>query len=177
MHDCDAEIAARLASIVTPLPNEEPVHALGRWMGMPWTAGYAERETRYLALEDDVTRAALTDAREGHVIDTTGSVLYLPRERLDAIRARCRVVYLRTPDARRDAMLRRYLEEPKPVVWAGAFHAAPNQPPLDALPSAYRALLASRDQLYDSLAHVTLDGGALESDPPSVAEFLARIAA
>ena len=65
-HDCDGAIGARLASLVTPEANEEPVHALGRWMGMPWREGYAEREARYLALEEEVTREALeASARTG----------------------------------------------------------------------------------------------------------------
>lgn len=175
VHDCDAEIGARLSAIVTADPGEKPVHALGRWMGMPWTSGYAEREARYLALEETVTREALDAARSGHVVDTTGSVIYLPDDLLASMRARCRVVYLRTPEARRDAMLKRYLEEPKPVVWAGAFHAREGQPPLEALPAAYAELLAIRDRKYAALAHVTLDGGALEASPPSTADFLARI--
>lgn len=175
VHDCDAEIGARLSSIVRPDPGEQPVHALGRWMRMPWTPGYAEREARYLALEEEVTRAALGRTGEGHVLDTTGSVVYLPQDLLAAIREKCRVVYLRTPEARREAMLERYLEEPKPVVWAGAFHAPPGQTAFEALPGAYAELLASRDRRYLALAHVTLDGGALETSPPSIAEFVARI--
>ncbi|MFO0684496.1 MAG: hypothetical protein U0234_20750 [Sandaracinus sp.] len=172
VHDCDAAIGARLSSIVTPEPGEEPVTALGRWMGMPWSEGYAEREARYLALEDAVTREAVLAMRDRHVLDTTGSVIYLGSDLLETIRARFRVVYLRTPDERRSAMLRRYLEEPKPVVWAGAFHAAEGQAPLDALPAAYAALLALRDQRYAALAHVTLDGGELERHPPSPSELL-----
>jgi len=174
VHDCDAEIGRRLSSIVTAEPGEELVTALGRWMGMPWTPGYAEREARYLALEETVTREALAAAESGHVIDTTGSAIYLPRDLLDDLRARCRVVYLRTPDARRDAMLERYLEEPKPVVWSGAFPADASDPRA-ALPAAHAELLAFRDRAYTELAHVTLDGGALEASPPTVERFLADI--
>jgi shikimate kinase len=175
VHDCDAAIGERLGSIVTAAPGEELVTALGRWMGMPWTAGYAEREARYLALEEDVTREALALTREGHVLDTTGSVIYTPTDLSQAIRARCRVVYLRTPDSRRAAMLQRYLDEPKPVVWSGAFPSGVADPRA-VLPAAYADLLDRRDRAYGALAHVVLDGGALEADPPSTAEFLRRIA-
>jgi shikimate kinase len=172
VHDCDAAIGERLSSIVTPDPGEELVHALGRWMGMPWTVGYAEREARYLALEEHVTREALEASRDDHVIDTTGSTIYLPRDLLEGMRRRCCVVYLRTPTSRRDAMLRRYLEEPKPVVWAGAF---PSRGGPEQLPVAYERLLALRDERYAALAHVTLDGGELEAHPPTVDAFLASI--
>lgn len=157
--DCDAEIAAELGALVVPGPGEEPVHALGRWMGMPWHEGYAAREAAYLALEERVTRAAL-DALVGgpapSVLDTTGSVIYLSPALLADLGRRTRVVYLRTPEERCAEMLRRYLEEPKPVVWGGLFDAG-SEAPEQALPRCYAALLAARDARYQALAHVTLD--------------------
>ncbi len=174
-HDCDGEIGARIASIVAA-PGEEPVHALGRWMGMPWSEGYAEREARYHALEEEVTRDALASSMtEGdHVIDATGSVIYLGEPLRARLRESCRVVYLRTPDERREAMLARYLEEPKPVVWAGAFEAREGERPEEALPRCYASLLAIRDRRYRAMAHVTLDGAELEADDPGVDGFLSR---
>ncbi len=172
-HDCDSAIAAHLGRLVAPAAGEEPVHALGRWMGMPWTEGYAAREARYLALEAQVTRQALDAAIDaGHVIDTTGSVIYCDDALLAALRARTRVVYLRTPDARRADMLRRYLDEPKPVVWGDAFRPRPGERPEDALPRCYGELLAIRDRRYRALAHVTLDGAELEAHDPGVEGFL-----
>jgi shikimate kinase len=178
-HDCDGAIGERLGTLVEAAPNEAVVHALGRWMGMPWSAGYAEREARYLALEAAVTAEALDAASASggrHVIDTTGSVIYLDGALLARLRGVGRVVYLRTPDARRDAMLKRYLEEPKPVVWGDAFRAHAGERPEDALPRCYAKLLAWRDARYATLAHVTLDGGELEANDPGLDGFLARIA-
>ncbi|MCB9600061.1 MAG: hypothetical protein H6722_21305 [Sandaracinus sp.] len=179
-HDCDGAIGERLGSIVDVAEGEAPVHALGRWMGMPWSEGYAEREARYLALEGTVTEEALEAVRarapgERHVVDTTGSVIYLAPSFLERLRALGRVVYLRTPDARRDAMLRRYLEEPKPVVWGDAFRARADEAPEDALPRYYAELLAWRDARYAALAHVTLDGGQLEAADPGIEGFLTKV--
>jgi hypothetical protein len=180
-HDCDGEIGARLGELITPAPGEEPVHALGRWMGMPWSEGYAAREARYLALEEEVTaralEAALGDPPRAHVLDTTGSVVYLSAALVARLRASCRVVYLRTPEARRDAMLRRYLAEPKPVVWGDAFRAVAGERPEEALPRCFAALLAWRDARYAAMAHVVLDGAALESAGLDAAGFLARCGA
>lgn len=198
-HDCDGEIGERLGELVEVAPNELPVNALGRWMGMPWSSGYAEREARYLALEAEVTTEAVdaststmpmtptsattaptststpTSTTSRHVIDTTGSVIYLDDTLLARLRQIGRVVYLRTPDARRDAMLKRYLEEPKPVVWGDAFRARDRELPEDALPRCYAELLTWRDTRYAALAHVTLDGGELEANDPGLEGFLARI--
>ncbi len=166
-HDCDAMIAARLGEIVRADPGEAPVRALGRWMGMPWSDGYEEREARYMTLEEAVTREALDAAARGgakQIVDTTGSVVYLPQPILDSLRRKTHVVYLRTPPEARAAMLRRYLEEPKPVVWGGLFEPWSGERPEDALPRCYSALLAWRDNRYAALAHVILDAAELERD-------------
>ncbi len=179
-HDCDAEIAAGLATLAPVAPGEAPVHALGRWMGMPWSSGYAEREAQYLALEERVTRRALAAVRERsgeHVLDTTGSVIYLPDDLLAGLRETCRVVYLRTPERWRDAMLARYRLEPKPVVWDGAFVPRDGEAFVDALPRCFAELLRRRDERYAALAHVVLDGAALETTPPSVDAWLAACGA
>lgn len=167
-HDCDAAIARRLGKLVRPAEGEEPVHALGRWMGMPWSAGYAARERRYLELEEEVTRAALTAAGIGggrQVLDTTGSVIYLGEPLREALRDQCDVIYLRTPVEEHERMLQLYLREPKPVVWGGLFTGSGPE----ALPEAYRALLDERDHRYLALAHRWLWASALRGARPEEA--------
>lgn len=160
--DLDADIGARLGEIVVPAPGEAPVVALGRWMGLPSSTGYREREARYLALEREVTLSAVERAaREPGrvVIDTTGSVVHLPQETLDALRACGRIAYLRVAPSERDAMLERYLAEPKPVVFGAAW--SPEGP--DALGRSYGALLWWRDARYAALAHDVLDARTLDA--------------
>jgi len=174
-HDCDAGIAAGLRSVVTPLAGESPVHALGRWMGMPSTPEFCEREARYLALEASVTQAALSAATKlpgPHVIDCTGSVIYLPAPLLLDLRRECRVVYLRTPERRFATLLERYLREPKPVVWAGAYAPRPNESEADALGRCYAELLRVRDTRYLALADAVLDASELEQQALATDAFL-----
>lgn len=153
--DCDTEIAARLTELVTPSAGEAPVTALGRWMGLPSSSGYREREARYLGLEAEVTASAADRARTipGRVvIDTTGSVVHLPAEILTELRHAGRVIYLRSPAAAVDLMLARYLAEPKPVVFGDQW--------IDAEPdvaAAYRRLLGWRSQHYQALADEIVD--------------------
>lgn len=166
--DCDGEIAARLGELLTIEPGEEPVRALGTWMGMPWTRGYEEREAAYLTLEEVVTSAALDRAIEASaagrdvVLDCTGSVIYLKDVLLARLAAETRVVYLRTPEARKEAMLARYIAEPKPVVWSTSFRPREAEREGRGLARLYPELLAFRDARYAALAHHTIDGGWLE---------------
>jgi hypothetical protein len=178
--DCDGEIASRLGELITIGEGEEPVRALGTWMGMPWSRGYREREAAYLTLEEQVTSSALARARlaasDGRevVVDCTGSVIYLPDEVLGPLVSETRTVYFCTPDSRLDAMLARYLAEPKPVVWGASFQPREDEHGGASLPRLYPALLRWRDARYASLAHHTVDGGWLEtaSDEEGLAAIL-----
>jgi shikimate kinase len=153
-HDCDLEIAGNLSAIVAPDPGEEPVHAVGRWMGMPWSEGYSDREQKYLRLEESATTAALDAAiAKEHVVDTTGSVIYLSETLLGRLRSECLVMYLRTPPSDYERMRELYLREPKPVVWGGMFRPRVGEAHDDALGRLYPELLRDRDARYLALAH------------------------
>ncbi len=174
-HDCDRDIADRLGELVQIAAGEEAVHAVGRWMGMPYEAGYHERERRYLALEAEVTQAALDRCAAGgasETLDTTGSVVHLAAALRAEIHRQTLVVYLRTPPSAFGRMLQRYLEEPKPVAWGGLFDRASGERPEAALARSYPELLRERDRRYRSMAHVTLDAAAIESEGWTLDRFL-----
>ncbi|MFI4861367.1 MAG: shikimate kinase [Phycisphaerales bacterium JB063] len=158
--DCDAMIAQRLGELIDVAQGEDAVHAVGRWMGMPWTPGYEERETQYLELEREVTAHALDAAAQhtgpGVVLDTTGSVIYTGDALLDRLRSETRVVYFDAPDAVRDRMVALYLKEPKPVLWQGGYQPGPGEAETDALARCYARLLSSRAKQYRQRADVTV---------------------
>lgn len=164
-HDVDTDIAQHVPDLVAPLPGERPVETVGRWMGMPWMEGREAREGAYLALEAKLTARAIAACEHGdHVIDTTGSVIYLDDALLAQLRAEVRVVYLRAPRDRVDAMLARYLAEPKPVVWGSVWAPHRDEPNEVALRRLYPALLAWRATRYEALAHLTLPAEGLTTD-------------
>ncbi len=177
--ECDARIAQRLPDLLGLSAKDDPVHALGRWMGMPWTAGYAEREARYLALEEDVTREALDRASAcaggAHpvVIDCTGSVIHLSEALRARLSAETRVVHLATPRAREATLLARYLARPRPIVWASAWRPSPGEPPERALERLYPELLRAREERYRALAARSIDAAWLEA--ASLDETLAAL--
>jgi shikimate kinase len=166
LHDIDAEIAARVPDLARPRPGERPVETVGRWMGMPWAPAHFEREAAYLALEAEVTEAALQRAlgQREHVLDTTGSVVHLPKPLLARLRASATVVLLDGgPDAA-DRLLTRYLAEPKPVIWGESWAPRVGESPEATLARCYPELLARRTRLYQSLAHHVVDGRAATPD-------------
>lgn len=175
--DCDAMIAERLGELVEVADHEDPVHAVGRWMGMPWTPGYADREARYLGLERAVTAEALDTAASQPadrrvVLDTTGSVIYTGEAMLNRLRHEARVVYFDAPGSVREQMVGLYLREPKPVLWRGAYQPEPGEPQDAALARCYAALLAERSQRYASLATFTLDYASLRDASADVDDLL-----
>ncbi len=162
--DVDTRIAGELASLVTPEPGELPVYALGRWMDMPWTEGFASREAEYLALEERVTAACLDEAIASvapAVIDTTGSVVYLSATLRARLKERGRVIYFHTPESDRVRMREQYLRDPKPVCWGGLFRRVGEETPREATERLYPELLATRDHLYRVIAEELIEGPEL----------------
>lgn len=179
-YDCDAMIADRLGELIDIKPGEDAVIAVGRWMGMPWTAGYAEREAQYLDLERQVTAQALDAMAElpedqPAILDTTGSVIYTGDALLDRIRQQCKVVYLDAPESVREQMVALYCDQPKPVLWQGGYRAEPGESQADALSRCYSALLADRTTQYARLAQVTLDYHALRAPGTGIEHLLGQI--
>ncbi|MBX2851720.1 MAG: AAA family ATPase [Phycisphaeraceae bacterium] len=163
--DCDAKIAQRLGEIIEVGDDEDPVHAVGRWMGMPWDDGYEANESRYLELEQTATTKAIDQLAEHEgqpvVIDTTGSVIYTGDVVLNRLKRSTRVLYFDVPDAVRQLMVELYLIEPKPVLWQGGYQPEPGELETHALERCYTKLLADRNERYRGLADVVIDYHAL----------------
>lgn len=161
-YDCDAMIAQRLGELIEIKPGEDAVIAVGRWMGMPWTEGYADREQQYLDLERQVTAQALEEMTvlsqdQPAILDTTGSVIYTGDALLDRIKQKCKVAYLEAPESVREQMVKLYCEEPKPVLWQGGYQPRPGEAKDQAMARCYRQLLADRSSKYSRLAQVIVD--------------------
>ena len=161
--DCDTEIA-KLGAMVDLDGKSSPVHAIGAWMGMPWSEGYRARETRYLTLERDVTLQAIELAKKSQaplVIDCTGSVIYLGKEVLEALRSAAHVVHIEAPPSLHRTLLQRYTRKPKPIVWKDAFRPQPGETNDQALARCYPKLLQFREERYRALAHRGVSGEEL----------------
>ena len=155
-------------------------------MGWPDSPTYAQREADYLAAEIAALDKLLTelerDPSRELILDTTGSVIYTGNNVLMRLRRQMTVVYLAASAEERQLLIERYLTDPKPVLWRGAFQPRNHETPHETVARCYPALVAARRQSYEALAHCTLPVSDLhtlvgQSDDASggAAAFLEKI--
>ena len=135
---------------------------LADWMGHPFDDRYAEAEATYLRWEGQITdtlceRLEALPAEQSVVIDTTGSFIYLSPVSIERLRQQVQMIYLSSDPEQDQQMLQTFLEDPKPVVWGGAYQPQPEEAPEVALRRCYPQLLAARRRRYQELAHAVID--------------------
>jgi shikimate kinase len=156
---CDDEIEARLAPVLKA-GGYSGINGVAAWMGWPDTPTYPERESQYLTEEiavlDEVLSSLEKDANRDLILDTTGSVIATGNHTLHRLRRQMTIVYLAASNDEVQLLIRRYLQDPKPVLWQGAFRSHPGETPQQTVMRCYPLLIAARRQSYEALAHLTL---------------------
>jgi shikimate kinase len=155
------------------------INGVAAWMGWPDSATYAERESEYLAEEIHTLDEVLTELEQqpekSLVLDTTGSVIYAGNNLLMRLRRQMTIVHLAASAAEQQLLVERYLNDPKPVLWRGAFQPKPGEAPRETVARCYPALIAARRQSYEALAHCTLQVAALRDESLDAPAFLKMI--
>ncbi len=155
------------------------INGVAAWMGWPDSPTYAEREAQYLAEEiatlDDILSELEKDSQKSLVLDTTGSVIYTGNHLLMRLRKLMKVLYLAASDAEQQLLIERYLSDPKPVLWRGAFVAKAGETPRETVARCYPNLIVARRQSYLALAHATVKVAELRELPQTAEAFLARL--
>jgi len=160
--------------------------SLGEWMGFPFQEEYQKREELYLSHEKQLMAELLDWIDENAsgpdrnaVVDTTGSVIYTGESILERLRSLTTIIYFPVPAVIREAMMRQYVSNPRPVLWRGLFSMEPGESVETALFRSYNALLDSREVLYAGLADIEIDYFTRNSPDFKISNFLeiAEIAA
>ncbi|MGB7434265.1 MAG: hypothetical protein WBQ61_21100 [Candidatus Acidiferrum sp.] len=170
---CDDEIEKRLVGVLKA-GGYTGINGVAAWMGWPDSPAYAERESQYLSEEiavlDEVLSGLEKDPKQEIVLDTTGSVIATGNHTLHRLRRQMIVVYLAASPEEVQLLIERYLHDPKPVLWQGAFRPQRGETPQQTVVRCYPVLIAARRQSYEALAHVTLPTLQLrELSPPGTA--------
>jgi len=156
---CDDRIEERLGGQLAA-DGYSGINGVAAWMGWPDSATYAQREADYLSAEiaalDEVLSDLERDPKRELVLDTTGSVIYTGNNILMRLRRQMTVVYLAASRQEQDLLIERYLTDPKPVLWRGAFQPKDGETPHETVARCYPKLVAARRQSYEALAHCTL---------------------
>lgn len=155
------------------------IHGVARWMGWPDCPTYGEREAAYLAAEiaalDQVLVGLEQNPARELILDTTGSVIYAGNHLLLRLRRLMTVVYLAASVEEQQLLIHRYLSDPKPVLWHGAFQPKPGETARQTFARCYPPLIETRRRAYEALAHCTLPVADLHEASPSADAFLQKI--
>ena len=177
---CDDAIEEKLAARLAA-GGFAGINGVAAWMGWPDSTRYLEREAEYLREEmrtlDEILSGLEKDPRKSLVLDTTGSVIYTGNHMLVRLRKLLQVVYLAASEGEQQLLIERYLSDPKPVLWRGAFVARAGETPEETVARCYPNLLAARRQSYAALAHSTLQVAELRELPHTAESFLAKVRA
>ena len=175
---CDDRIEHKLAPRLTA-GGYAGINGVAAWMGWPDSATYPERESEYLAEEihtlDEILMELEKQPEKSLVLDTTGSVIYTGNNLLMRLRRQVTIVHLAASVEEQKLLIERYLNDPKPVLWRGAFQARAGEKPRETVARCYPALIAARRQSYEALAHCTLQVAALRDGSLDAASFLKMI--
>ncbi len=144
-------------------------------------ATYALREAEYLAAEIATLDEVLTDLARNPsrelILDTTGSVIYTGNNLLLRLRRQMTIVYLAASAAEQQLLIQRYLSDPKPVLWRGAFQPKKGETPRETVARCYPTLIAARRQSYEALAHCSVPVAELRDTTLDAAAFLGKVSA
>jgi len=175
---CDDRIEQRLRARLET-GGQAGIHGVASWMGWPDSPTYAQREAEYLAAEIATLDEVLTDLARNPsrevILDTTGSVIYTGNHLLLRLRRQMTVVYLAASAAEQQLLIERYLTDPKPVLWRGAFQPKKGETPRETVARCYPTLIAARRQSYEALAHCNVPVAELRDATLDAAAFLERV--
>jgi hypothetical protein len=172
---CDDRIEQKLAPHLSA-GGYAGINGVAAWMGWPDSPTYGQRESDYLREEIHTLDEVLTQLEQHRekslVLDTTGSLIYTGNNLMMRLRRQMTIVYLAASAQEQQLLIERYLTDPKPVLWRGAFQPKPEESPRETVARCYPSLIAARRQGYEALAHCTLQVASLRDGSLDAAAFL-----
>lgn len=132
------------------------MNAFAEWQGQPYSEGYSDREKRSIALETNATQKAMQIEGRNCIVDTPGSVIYTGKQTIETLKASHYIVYIEASDSIVESLKSQYFQNPKPLIWKGAFEVTDGQSNEAAILESYPKLLKARSAAYEEIADQTL---------------------
>ncbi|MBI2581061.1 hypothetical protein HYV85_04645 [Candidatus Woesearchaeota archaeon] len=132
------------------------VNGVAAWMGQPYAPQYPETQRLFLQFEESAMAEIDFSIDKNIVVDTTGSVIYLPQHVLQRLKENTLIIYLEAAEDVKKLLFERYISNPKPVIWGGSFSRNNGETGMEALKRCYPQLLEYRAARYKQLADITI---------------------
>lgn len=159
-YSCDDLIEKELAPELKQL-GYKGINDVSHWLGQPDDKRYKKNSRRYLELEAKSLAYILSEIKKSNngniVVDTTGSVVYLPSKLLAALKKQTKVIYLKTPKTIIKEKIKQYVTDPKPVIWGDRYRSLRGEKKAETLKRCYPKLLKYRTKLYERLGDISID--------------------
>ncbi len=164
--NCDDLIEAKLAPLLQSR-GYSGIKDVSVWMGQPYSKRYSENQQKFLDFEEEVIKNIFTrlkNIKKNIVIDTTGSVAHLGHSICSLLQKHTLVVYLEATNSMRMDMFKRYLKDPKPVVFGDVFRPKVGETDKQTLQRCYLKLLTKRSKLYAKYADVVISHKSIKKN-------------
>lgn len=133
---------------------------VSQWMGQPYDKRFAINQQKYLSFEKEVLESILIQIKNNKtnntVIDTTGSVVHTGRDLCLKLKQNSLIIYIKASENMKEEMFKKYIKEPKPVVFENIFVKKKNETNIDALERCYKKLLNLREKYYSKYADIII---------------------
>jgi len=175
---CDDLITAHLAKKLNL--SDMNLFNMHQWVGYPDEESYDQRAMVYLQTEEEILQEIIaylenSDPEENIVIDSTGSVIYMPERILTSLAALSKIIYLDITTQDFDMMLKYYLENPVAIIWNGYFQPYANEDRSQTFKRCHPKLIHSREEQYKQLAQLIVPATFHRSPETSTKDFLSYI--
>ena len=127
-----------------------------KWQGQPYTQGYAEREAVSIALETKATQQAMKLNDCNTLLDTTGSVIYVEPDVIDALKRDFLIVHIAAGAEDLERLKTDYFALPKPLIWRDHYEKLDGKTQEESILACYPNLLKSRKAAYEAMADTAL---------------------
>ena len=133
---------------------------MAKWLGHPYESRFTENQKDYLkhewAVMENITRELSNEINQNTTIDTTGSVIYTGDEICNKLKGKSLIVFIEATPQMKEEMFKRFLDNPKPIIWAHSFNKKENESDFEALKRCYPELLEYRTSQYKKHADIII---------------------